>query len=182
MTAGCAESRLPDTYTVAILCLGLPDVTPCGIRVGFSISHYIWHPSSGWRRRLVIFEPRGQPDVGTAAGPPWAPRWASQADRHHLHHRQCLHSFATSRFPPPRRAPVVAGRRASGPSRPAVRRDSHRPLPGAPIDPPGGTSPAARSTMPASPAPGTDRLPPLGAVGPEVFGPAAPAPRRRCEL
>src|SRR3954447_26439037 len=109
-------------------------------------------------------------------------RLALQAEGHQPPGRQCLHPVATSRFPPPRVAPAVAGRRASGPSRPTVRRDSPRPPPGVPVGPPGGTSPAARSTMPASPAPGTDRLPPLGAVGPEVFGPAAPAPRRRCEL
>ena len=78
------------------LCLGLPDVTPCGIRFGFSISHYIWHPSSGWRRRLVIYEPRDQPDVGTAAGHPSALRLALQVERHQSHCRQCLHG-------PPRR-------------------------------------------------------------------------------
>src|SRR5438067_3184096 len=77
------------------LCLGLPDVTPCGIRVGFSISHYIWHPSSGWRRRLVIYEPRDQPDVGTAAGHPSALRLALQAEGHQPHGRQCLHSVIT---------------------------------------------------------------------------------------
>src|SRR5208337_4377319 len=72
-----------------------------------------------------------------------------------------LASFATSRYPPPRVAPAVAGRRASGPSRPTVRRDSPRSPPAAPVGPPGGRSPAARSTMPPSPAPGTDRLAPL---------------------
>ena len=95
--------------TRASLCLGLPDVTPCGIRVGFSISHYIWHPSSGGCRRLVIYEPRDQPDVGTAAGHPLVLRLALQAEGHQPHYRQCLHSVATSRFPPPQVAPVVAG-------------------------------------------------------------------------
>src|SRR3954467_8156300 len=82
-------------------CLGLPDVTPCGIRVGFSISHYIWHPSSGWRRRLVIYEPRDQPGVGTAPGHPATLRLALQAEGPQPHYRQCLHSVTTSRFPPP---------------------------------------------------------------------------------
>ena len=88
---------------------GVADVTPCGIRVGFSISHYIWVPFSGRCRRLVIYEPRDQPDVGTAAGHPLALRSALQAEGHQPHYRQCLHSVATSRFPLPQVVPVVAG-------------------------------------------------------------------------
>src|SRR6516165_356391 len=102
-------------------------------------------PAGRWDRRW--------PSLGASVDPP--------GGRSPAAYRQCLQSVTTSRFPPPRVASVVAGRRASGPLRPTVRRDSPRPHPGVPVGPPGGTSPAARSTTPPSPAPGTDRLPPL---------------------
>src|SRR4051794_4378813 len=126
----------------------------------------------------MIPAPRDPPGVRTAPGQPPALRLALQAEGHQPHRGQhYLHPVTTSRSLFPQVVPAVAGRPASAPSGPAGHRGSPRSPRGAPVGPPGGRSPTAPWTRPPAPAPATDPLPTLGAVGPAAFAPKAPAPR-----
>src|SRR3954447_26577669 len=116
--------------------------------------------------------------ASSAAGQP--PTTARRVARRDPASRQdrALDQRATSRSPPLRGEPAVAGRRVSGPSGPTAHRDSlQRPRDDL-LGPPGGSAPAGPSPGPEPPAPATDPPPPPRAVGPKSVGPTAPTPPR----
>ena len=93
-----AANRRPKRFeALASPCLGWRDVTPCGARGEFSISHYITvsSPSGGLRRPLVEKLQRLEhpPRVLRAASQPPTLGLALQTERDQPDRRQCLHGL-----------------------------------------------------------------------------------------